>query len=80
MGVVLEKKDYFHWLNMGIGTIGYFGYGHSDENLVGIVSNIGWEPNYSIGFAPYLRYRNDIIFDQKKTILHSITFGFLLNF
>jgi hypothetical protein len=64
---------------MSIGTIGYFD--HKNQNSIGLVSNLGWEPNNHIPFRPFITYRNDIIFAKDKTeTLHSISAGFKFEF
>ena len=51
IGIVLEQR-LFKWFNMSIGTIGYFDYGVDSENLIGLTSNLGWEPENHIPFKP----------------------------
>ena len=66
---------------MSIGTVGYMNYGLDNQNVVGLVSNLGWEPNNSIPFKPFITYRSDIIFTKEKTkIMSSISFGFKFGF
>ncbi len=38
---------------MSIGTIRYFDYGVESENIIGLSSNIGWEPDNNIPFITY---------------------------
>jgi penicillin V acylase-like amidase (Ntn superfamily) len=78
IGIVLEQR-LWEWFNMSIGTIGYFD--HKNQNSIGLVSNLGWEPNNHIPFRPFITYRNDIIFAKDKTeTLHSISAGFKFEF
>ena len=80
IGIVLEQR-LWGWFNMSIGTIGYFDYGAEKQNLIGLVSNIGYEPDNHIPFKPFLTYRNDIIFLKNKTkTLHSFSIGFKFEF
>ena len=80
IGIVLEQR-LWDWFNMSIGTIGYFDYGVDDQNVVGIVSNLGWEPNNHIPFNPFVTLRNDIIFAKDETdSLYSISFGIKMEF
>ena len=78
VGIVLEQR-LWRWFNMSIGTVGYFNY--QDQNVVGLVSNLGWEPDNHIPFRPFITYRNDIIFGKDKTdTIHSISAGFKFKF
>jgi hypothetical protein len=79
IGIVLEQR-LFNWFNMSIGTIGYFDYGVDSENLIGLSSNLGWEPDNNIPFKPFITYRNDVIFGQHTDSIHSISIGFSLEF
>jgi len=79
LGIVLEQK-LFGWFNSSIGTVGYFNYGQNNNNLIGLTSNLGWEPDNSIPFKPFITYRQDIIFDKKTEVIHSISFGFTFDF
>lgn len=79
IGIVLEQR-LWDWFNMSIGTVGYFNYGVNDENIIGLMTNLGWEPNNSIPFKPFITYRNDTIFTKKTKILHSISLGFKFEF
>jgi penicillin V acylase-like amidase (Ntn superfamily) len=78
LGIVLEQR-LWGWFSMSIGTVGYFDY--QDENAVGLVSNLGWEPDNHIPFKPFITYRGDVIFGKAKTeTLHSISAGFKFEF
>ena len=78
IGMVLEQR-LWGWFNMSIGTVGYFDY--QNENTVGLVSNLGWEPDNHIPFKPFVTYRNDTIFRKDKTdSMHSISAGFNFEF
>ena len=78
MGIVLEQR-LWGWFSMSIGTVGYFDY--QDENVVGLVSNLGWEPDNHIPFKPFITYRGDVIFGKAKTeTIHSISAGFKFEF
>jgi len=79
VGIVLEQR-LWGYFNMSIGTIGYFNYGENGENFIGVVSNLGWEPDNHIPFKPFITYRNDVIFAQKIKSLHSISVGFKFEF
>lgn len=78
IGIVLEEKK-FNWLNMSIGTIGYFNYGIDSKNLVALTTNIGWEPNTKKRVSPFVTYRRDSIFDEKITYLNTLNFGVNIN-
>lgn len=73
-GILLEQ---ILWglFNSSIGTIGYFHYGEDDENVFGITSNLGWEPDNHIPFHPFVTWRNDIIFGKKIKNVNSISAG-----
>ena len=78
IGIVLEQR-LWNWFNMSIGTVGYFDY--KDENVIGLVSNLGWEPDNHIPFRPFVTYRNDMIFGKDKTdTIHSISVGLKFEF
>jgi len=78
IGIVLEQR-LWGWFNMSIGTVGYFDY--KSENVVGLVSNLGWEPDNHIPFKPFVTYRGDMIFGKDKTdTIHSISIGFKVVF
>ena len=79
IGIVLEQR-LFEWFNMSIGTVGYFDYGKSNENIIGLITNLGWEPNNHIPFKPFITYRNDVIFDSNTKVIHSISAGFSFEF
>lgn len=80
IGIVLEQR-LFEWFNMSIGTVGYFDYGVNNENTVGLVSNLGWEPNNHIPFKPFITYRTDLILAKDKTkTYHSLSIGFNISF
>ncbi len=72
-GIVLEKKE--GWLNLSIGSIGYFGQGAGMQNLPGLVANIGWEPQKSGLFKPFVTLRNDIIFGNKTLTGNCLSVG-----
>jgi hypothetical protein len=78
-GVILEAKP-FSWFNASMGTIGYFGYGENEENVIGYSSNLGWEPDNSIGFLPFVTYRTDMIFAEEIEIINSLSIGFAMKF
>lgn len=73
-GVILEQR-LFRWFNMSIGTIGYFSYGQSRENPIGITTNLGWEPSTNAIAHPFVTYKGDFIFVIGKTTVHSLSVG-----
>lgn len=79
IGIVLEQR-LWEWFNMSIGTIGYFDYGKNSNNVVGLVTNLGWEPNNSIPFKPFVTYRTDITFSSRMDIVSSLSIGFNFEF
>jgi len=80
IGIVLEQR-LWEWFNMSIGTVGYFDYGVDKQNVVGLVSNLGWEPNNHIPFNPFVTLRNDIIFEKDEIKkLNSVSFGMKVRF
>ena len=78
-GVILEAKP-FNWFNASMGTIGYFGYGENEENVIGYSTNLGWEPDNSIGFLPFVTYRSDMRFAKEFEIINSLSAGFAIKF
>ena len=72
-GIVLEKKD--GWLNLSIGSIGYFGQGAGMQNLPGLVANIGWEPQRAGWFKPFVTLRNDVLFGSKTLTGNCLSMG-----
>jgi len=79
LGIVLEQR-LFEWFNMSMGTVGYFDYGRDSENLIGLTTNLGWEPDNHIPLKPFITYRNDVIFDKNTDVVHSISAGFSFDF
>ncbi|RKZ42341.1 MAG: hypothetical protein DRQ49_02170 [Gammaproteobacteria bacterium] len=75
IGIVLEQR-LFNWFNMSIGTIGYFDYGVDSDNVIGLTTNLGWEPDNHIPFKPFVTYRNDMIFGNETDSIHSLSIGF----
>jgi hypothetical protein len=78
VGLVLEQK-LFGWFIMGIGTIGYVGIGSNKSNPFGLVTNLGWEPEWDSKWSPFITYRAEFIFDeqirQHSSISSGITFA-----
>ncbi|MCL0047233.1 hypothetical protein M1M98_03105 [Thermodesulfovibrionales bacterium] len=79
IGIVLEQR-LFEWFNMSIGTVGYFNYGVDHSNVIGLTSNLGWEPNNHIPFKPIVTYRSDTIFADNIETINSISIGFNIEF
>lgn len=65
---------------MTIGTVGYFNYGNGQDNLIGLVSNLGWEPDNHIPFRPFVTYRTDVIFGRPIKLVRAISIGFNFEF
>ena len=78
-GIVLEKR-LFEWFNMSIGTVGYFNHKSGQNNVIGLVSNLGWEPDNHIPFKPFVTYRSDAIFESPIRSISSIVVGFNFEF
>ncbi len=79
MGILLEQKMW-NWFNNSIGTVGYFGFGEDSENIVGLMTNLGWEPNWDKALKPFVTYRTDFIFSEELTTIHSLSAGLALGF
>ena len=79
IGIVIEQR-LFNWFNMSIGTIGYFDYGGDSRNIVGLVTNLGWEPKNNSSFKPFITFRNDIVFDDSTDKIYSLSLGFNIAF
>ena len=73
-GIVLEQT-LANWFKMSVGTVGYVRYGPGSDSPVGIVTNLGWEPNTSKSLKPYIVLRNDIIFHDQTNTISSVSFG-----
>jgi len=78
-GIVLEQR-LFESFNMSIGTVGYFNYKSDQNNVIGLVSNLGWEPDNYIPFKPFVAYRSDVIFEKSIKSISSIVVGFDFEF
>ncbi len=78
-GIVLEQR-LFEWFNMSIGTVGYFKYKGAQDNVIGLVSNLGWEPDNHIFFKPFIVYRSDMVFEKSVKSISSILVGFNFEF
>jgi hypothetical protein len=78
-GIVLEDKK-FDWLNLSIGSVGYFGQGAGMQNLPGLVGNIGWEPSNKGAFRPFATYRYDMIYGSKTLVGNSFSIGLAVSF
>ncbi len=74
IGIILEQRMW-NWFNNSIGTVGYFDFGDNSENIVGLMSNLGWEPNWEKQIKPFITYRSDVIFSNKITSIHSVSVG-----
>jgi len=78
IGIILEQK-LFDWFNMSIGTIGYFNYGITSNNVIGLTTNLGWEPNTEKVISPFVTYRSDFIFSDKINLLNALNVGININ-
>jgi len=79
--IVLEQNYplFNHGFNMGTGVGFYKGIQDMQQNAVGIITNLGWFPIYKgKTITPHISYRNDWIFDSKKSNVHTLSIG--LNF
>ena len=74
LGIVLEQR-LWNWFNMSIGTVGYFDYVENLGNPVGLMTNLGWEPDSYHTFKPFITYRNDLIFGKNVDVVHSLSIG-----
>jgi hypothetical protein len=77
-GIVLEKKE--GWFNASIGSIGYYGQGVGMQDQPGLVANLGWEPEYTDSFKPFVTLRNDLIFGSKRLSGSSLSVGLAVGF
>jgi len=78
-GIVLERT-LAHWFKMSVGTVGYIQYGVNSDSPVGIVTNLGWEPDYYGSIKPFIVLRNDFIFHDSTTRMNSLSLGVTLTF
>jgi len=74
IGIILENKNW-KWFNMSIGTVGFFQYGATSDNPVGLTTNLGWEPEQFKQIKPFITYRTDIIFHDRTVITQSLSLG-----
>jgi len=79
VGIVLEQRlwNSFH---MAIGTVGYLDYDQSANNPFGLMTNLGWEPDSNNGWAPFITYRNDLVFANTTNDIHSLSVGITLRY
>ncbi|MCL0051803.1 hypothetical protein M1M97_03975, partial [Thermodesulfovibrionales bacterium] len=68
IGIVLEQR-LFEWFNIV-----------DRSNVIGLTSNLGWEPNNHIPFKPFVTYRSDTIFADNIETINSISIGFNIEF
>jgi outer membrane protein W len=73
-GVILERKN-FGWLNLSIGSVGYFGQSSGTHNLPGMLFNFGWEPETTSAIKPFVTIRYDNIFADKLIAGTAISAG-----
>ena len=66
-------------LSMTTGVGYYIGIQSSQQNAVGLITNLAWSPLTSMmRIKPYISYRNDWLFNENQTQTHSISIGFSL--
>jgi hypothetical protein len=73
-GVILEQKK-FGWLNLSIGSVGYFGQSRATPNVPGLLLNVGWEPETTCALKPFVSVRYDNIFAEKLIAGTAISAG-----
>lgn len=78
-GFVLEQT-LANWFKLSVGTVGYSNYGLNSDSPVGIVTNLGWEPNNDKSIKPFIVLRNDFIFHDQTTRINSLSFGITWTF
>lgn len=78
-GVILERKQ-FGWLNLSIGSVGYFGQSRGSANVPGMLFNIGWEPETNSAFKPFVTIRYDDIIADKIILGTSVSTGLSIIF
>lgn len=74
VGIVLEMT-LFDNFNLGIGTLGYIGVGSTDRNPFGLVTNLGWQPEWDSRALPFITLRTEWIFDQVVFNVLSLSVG-----
>jgi hypothetical protein len=81
IGIVLEQR-LFRWFNMSMGTVGYLNFGAGGNHAIGFTSNLGWEPDNTIPFLPFVTYRNDTILYNgiDLEMINSISIGYNFTF
>jgi hypothetical protein len=78
VGIVLEQR-LWSWFNMSIGTVGYIGLSTGTENPFGIVTNLGWEPDWG-HVSPFVTYRSEWIFSSPVIAVNSASAGATVRF
>jgi len=78
IGIVIEQKKW-GWFNMSIGTVGYFSHS-KNTNPIGLMTNLGWEPDNKHSLKPFITYRADLIFAEHNQTIHSISSGLTFSF
>ncbi|MCS7202478.1 MAG: linear amide C-N hydrolase [Dictyoglomus sp.] len=76
IGFSLEKR-YDEWLHLSLGMGLYFVLG---EKKPGVNFSIGWEPENTIPFKPYLVLRSEILMENSLKSFYSIISGFNFEF
>ncbi len=61
--------------NSGNGTLGYIGVGSTDRNPFGLVTNLGWQPEWDSRALPFITLRTEWIFDQVVFNVLSLSVG-----
>lgn len=79
IGIILEQRQ-FGWFNNSIGTIGYLNYGEDNQNIFGLVTNLGFEPKTNNFFKPFISFRTDLIFTKSINHIYSLSIGYKFNF
>jgi hypothetical protein len=78
VGIVLEQR-LWDWFNMSIGTVGYIGLSTGLGNPFGIVTNLGWEPNWG-RVSPFVTYRSEWIFSAPVATANTVSTGATVRF
>ncbi len=78
VGVLLEMTLFGHF-NADFGTLGYLGLGQGASNPFGLMTNLGWEPQWDSPVVPFVTLRSEWIFDEPLFMVMSLSAGVTFN-
>lgn len=79
-GIILEATLWKHFL-AAIGTVGYIAAaGPQSSHPFGLVTNLGWSPEWNFFIRPFVTYRAEFIFADAVIIDSSLSAGIGFSF